>query len=161
MLLRKIQINVIKRRCLSINPASRIKSCVARNPPRRDESVVQASQVSLSRVYEIMVNVPLFFSHFYIRNQCAARKTPRSWSWYRSFHSQRREPLRLSPPAPSRLSTCLRISGLWYEGSIKKEYGSKLWRHGAQRNQYAGKFSRAKGAHGTPRVLAWEFSALT
>ena len=51
-----------------------VPPCAAKEPPCRDESIVQASQISPSRVYEVMVNVPLFLNHFYTRNHCVAGK---------------------------------------------------------------------------------------
>jgi len=43
-----------------------------------DESIVRESQVSPSGVYEVMVSLLLFFSHFSIRIRSPTRKTPRS-----------------------------------------------------------------------------------
>ena len=51
-----------------------VRPWVERNPPCRDESIVQGSQVSLLRVCEIMITVLLFFSSFSVRVRFAVRK---------------------------------------------------------------------------------------
>lgn len=54
--------------------ANNVRPCVERNPPCRDGSIVQGSQVSPPRVYEVIVSVPLFFSLFSTRIRFAVRK---------------------------------------------------------------------------------------
>jgi hypothetical protein len=51
-----------------------VRPCVERNPPCRDESIVQGSQISPSREYEVMVSGSLFFSCFSTRIRFAVRK---------------------------------------------------------------------------------------
>jgi len=51
-----------------------VRPCVERNPPCRDESIVQGSQVSPPRAYEVIISVPLLFSLFSTRIRFATRK---------------------------------------------------------------------------------------
>ena len=104
---------------------SNVPPCVAREPPCRDESIVQASQVSPSRVYEVMVNVP-FFSAIFIEETSVQREKYRGLD-HAVDRFVRSVDRRFScPPAPSRPFTCFRISEPCYDSPIKKEYVSKL-----------------------------------
>jgi hypothetical protein len=51
-----------------------VRPCVERNPTCRDEFIIQGSQISPSREYEVIVSVPLFFSYFYIKIRFVVRK---------------------------------------------------------------------------------------
>ena len=55
-----------------------VRPWVARNPPCRNESIVRGSQISPSRISNVMVSLLLFFNHFSVRIGSPTRKTPRS-----------------------------------------------------------------------------------